>query len=282
MPRIEESWDGFKWYIREDYRHDIIALTKREWSVLKLLTLLASKEKIFVEVGVHVGSYSIRMAKLYKHVVAIEPNPYSVDCLKKNIELNNVENITVLPVACGDSDGELLLGLEEGSSSLLRASPVSVKVKVRRLDDLVDRVDVMKIDVEGYEEQVVRGGLNLIDRCKPVVVIEHHDLGGYYNIAGASMRIKGMLKGYRRFSLDGVRYAYVHEEELLDLPRNVLGMLVSYHWFSRIMDNVRDGRPWYYGLPYTWWYGMGVLDVVENLPEHVPDEREWLELIKDD
>jgi hypothetical protein len=49
-----------------------------------------------------------------------------------------------------------------------------------------------------------------------------------------------------------------------------------------MFDNVKNGRCWWYGLPYTWWYGMGVLDVVENLPEHVLDEPEWLELIKDD
>jgi len=282
MARVEESWDGFRWYIREGYMHDVIVLTKREWSVLKLLTLLASKEKVFVEVGVHTGSYSIRMAKLYKHVVAIEPNPYSIECLKKNIELNSVDNITVIPVACGDSDGELLLGVAEGSSSLLRRSPVSVKVKVRRLDDLVDHVDVMKIDVEGYEEQVIRGGLNLIDRCKPVMVIEHHDLGGYYTIEGANLRIKSMFKGYRRFNLDGVRYAYVHEDRLLELPREVVGMLAAYHWFQKMISNIGEGRAWYYGLPYTWWWGMGILDVVENLPEHVLDEPDWLELIKDD
>jgi FkbM family methyltransferase len=282
MPRIEESWDGFKWCIREGFRHDVIALTKREWSVIKLLTLLASKDKIFVEVGVHVGSYAIRMSKLYKHVIAIEPNPYSIECLKTNMELNKVQNMTVIPVACGDSDTELLLGLEEGSSSLIRKSPVNVKVKVKRLDDLIDYVDVMKIDVEGYEEQVIRGGLSIINKCKPTMVIEHHDLGGYYNIAGASIRIKNMLKGYRRFSLDGVRYAYVHEEQLPKLPKEAIGMLVAYHWFSRIMNNLREGRDWYYGLPHTWWYGMGVLDVVENLPEHVLDEPEWLELIKDD
>jgi FkbM family methyltransferase len=282
MPRIERSWDGFLWCIREGFRHDVIALTKREWSVMKLLALLASKDKIFAEVGVHVGSYAIRMSKLYRHVIAIEPNPFSLDCLKANMELNKVQNMTVIPVACGDSDAELLLGLAEGSSSLIGESSASVKVKVKRLDDLIDYVDVMKIDVEGYEEQVVRGGLNIINKCKPTMVIEHHDLGGYYNITGASIRIKNMLKGYRRFNLDGVRYAYVHGEQLPKLPKEVIGMLATYHWFSRMMDNLRGGRDWYYGLPRTWWYGMGVLDVVENLPEHVLDEPEWLGLIKDD
>jgi len=62
MARIEESWDGFKWYIREGFRHDEITLTKREYSVLKSLKLLASKEKTFIEVGAHVGYYTIRMS----------------------------------------------------------------------------------------------------------------------------------------------------------------------------------------------------------------------------
>jgi FkbM family methyltransferase len=282
MTRIEESWDGFKWYIREGFRHDSITLTKREYSLLKLLKSLASKEKTFVEVGAHVGYYTVRLAPIYGEVIAIEPNPQSLECLRKNIELNKLSNIKIIPVACGEKEDTLPLGIMEGGSSFYRKNVQTINVPVRRLDDLVVYGDVVKIDVEGWEEKVIVGATHFISRCKPIIFIEHHEFEYYPEAKGSYERIKKMLIGYRRFNLDCTRFAYVHEDMLKTLSRETLGLLVGYHWFWKMFFNVKEGRYWYYGLPHTWWYGMGVLDVVENLPEHVLDEPEWLELIRDD
>jgi FkbM family methyltransferase len=282
MTRIEKSWDGFSWYIREGFRHDEITLTKREYSVLKLLIALASKDKTFVEVGTHVGYYAIRMSPLYGKVIAIEPNPQSLECLKKNIELNGSSNIKIITIACGEKEDTLPLGIMEGGTSFYRKNVQTINVPVKRLDDLVDYGDVVKIDVEGWEEKVIAGATRFINKCKPIIVIEHHEFGYYKEAKGAYERIKKMLTGYRRFNLDGTRFTYVHEDKLKTLSREILGLLVGYHWFWKMFDNVKDGRCWWYGLPHTWWYGMGVLDVVENMPEHVLDEPEWLELIKND
>jgi FkbM family methyltransferase len=282
MPRVEVSWDGFKWWVREGFRADAITLTKREFSVLKLLTLLSSKEKTFVEVGAHVGYYAVRMAPLYKQVIAIEPNPQNLECLRKNIELNGLTNVQVIPVACGEGEGTLPLGLMEGSSSFYRTNVPTVSVPVKRLDDLVQWGDVVKVDVEGWEEHVIKGAIRFIDRCKPIIVIEYHEFGYYPQAKGAFENIKRMLINYRRFNLDGCRFVHVHESRLKTLSREVLGFLLGRHWLLKMVSNERAGRPWYYGLPHTWWYGMGILDVIENLPEHVLEEPEWLELIRDD
>lgn len=277
---VYESWDGFKWYIREGFRHDSIVLSRREYVVLKTLKALASKDRIFTEVGAHIGYYSIRMSNLYKHVHAIEPNPFSIDGLKRNIELNNASNITIHPVACGDYNGEGYLTLEETCSTLLQ-TPKSVrriKVSVRKLDDLIEYTDVIKIDVEGFEERVVRGGLNLIYTCKPTIIIEHHQVAGrdsFYNI-------RNMLKGYRWFAFGGGRWCYVHSDRLTEMGEDVLKMLITYHWLNKIVENIYGGRAWYHGLPSTWWYGMDVLDFIEVLPEYALKEPDWLNLIKED
>ena len=281
LSRIEESWDGFKWHIRDGFRHDSLTLTKREYSVLKLLKSLASKEKTFVEVGAHVGYYTVRMAPIYRQVIAIEPNPQSLECLTKNIELNRLSNIKIIPVACGEKEDTLPLGIMEGGSSFYRKNIQTINVPVKRLDDLVEFGDVVKIDVEGWEEKVIAGATRFISKCKPIIIIEHHEFEYYPEAKGSYERIKKMLTGYRRFNLDCTRFAYIHQDTLKTLPKETLGLLVGYHWFWKMFYNVKEGRPWYYGLPHTWWYGMGILDVVENLIEHL-DEPEWLELIKDE
>lgn len=282
MPRIERSWDGFLWWVREGFRHDAITLTKREYSMLKTLTLLASREKTFLEVGAHVGYYSIRMAKLYGKVIAVEPNPQSIECLKKNIELNNVENIEIIPVACGEKEEVKPIGLMEGGTSFYRVNAPTINVTVKKLDQIVAHADIVKIDVEGWEEKVVNGARELISRSRPIIFIEHHEFEYYPEARGSYENIRRQLSNYRRFNLDCTRFCYVPEEKLYSLGRQVLGLLAGYHWLWRMVFNIKDGKPWYYGLPYTWWYGMGILDVIENLPEHVVEEPEWLEIIRND
>jgi len=219
---------------------------------------------------------------LYKQVIAIEPNPQNLECLTKNIELNKLSNIKIIPIACGEKEEILPLGIMESGSSFYRKNVKTINVPVKRLDDLVEYGDVVKIDVEGWEEKVIAGATNFISKCKPIIFIEHHGLEYYPEAEGSFSRIKKMLIGYRRFNLDGTRYAYVHQDKLKTLSRETLGLLAGYHWFWKMISNVKEGRCWYYGLPYTWWWGMGILDVIENLPEHIMDEPEWLELIKDD
>lgn len=276
---IKESWDGFKWYVREGFRHDSIVLSRREYSVLKTLTALATKDNIFTEIGVHVGYYSIRMAKLYKHVHAVEPNPLSIEGLKRNMKLNNVTNITIHQVACGDYNGEGYLTLKETQSTLIptHQTEEKIKVTVKKLDDLVEYTDVVKIDVEGFEEKVIKGGLNLIYTCKPTIIIEHH-----HNVdKEAFNNIKKMLKEYRRFNLDNNRWCYVHNDKLTKINKDALKMMTVYHWFNKIVENIYNGKAWYHGLPSTWWYGMGILDFCETLPEYVLKEPEWISFIEE-
>jgi len=89
-------------------------------------------------------------------------------------------------------------------------------------------------------------------------------------------QIKESWDGFKWWVREGFR----HDE--ITLTKEVLGLLAAYHWFWKMFFNVKEGKAWYHGLPHTWWYGMGVLDVVENLPEHVLEEPEWLDLIKND
>jgi hypothetical protein len=68
---VAESWDGFKWYIVDE--HSKVVLSKGELSVLRALQLLPCD--VFVDVGAHVGYYTVRMARKCREVIAFEPNP---------------------------------------------------------------------------------------------------------------------------------------------------------------------------------------------------------------
>jgi FkbM family methyltransferase len=270
---IKESWDGFKWYIEGG--HDSVVLSKGELSVLKALYTIPCET--FVDVGSHVGYYAIRMAKRCKNVIAVEPNPKNREKLLKNIELNALPNVKVIPYAIGEKRYTAKFWLADTSSTLLQGyvSGVPIEVQVVPLDEVVDSADVIKIDVEAYEWKVLQGMPKLIDKYKPSLIVEHHDFRGYK--INDYPKIKSFLSslGYIDIFLTPPHHLYYHKSKNLHLIKP----LIANHWIALCTINMEQRRPWYYGLPYTWWYGMNFVDFLQEIPEHIflPDEPAWVD-----
>lgn len=275
MSKIVESWDGLRWLIREgeQFSHDDVALSKGEWTVLQTLTRLGSKSLTFADVGAHVGFYAVRMSRIFKEVYAFEPNPLSVECMKTNLDLNQVTNAKIFQVAVGDKaeDGELyLLG---PSSSFIPFSEATgrIRVKIQRLDDLIEGVDVIKLDVEGWEEYALAGAERILRDSKPVLIIEHHEYRGYPQLKGMHERINARLNDHVSLGVDGAHWIYMPKGSDL----SPLTYAVVRCWFEKILRNVRTHEPWYYGFPYTWWWGLSPYGFITELPKHVLTEEEW-------
>jgi FkbM family methyltransferase len=146
----------------------------------------------FIDVGAHIGWYSLKAAKAVGpsgHVIAVEPNRETLTRLRDNIRASGVSSVvSVAPVACADSETTLTFYAAShrntGESSLSAANAsqegaiaASYPVRARRLDDIareagVNRVDAIKIDVEGAEFLVLRGAAEILERYRPVVAVE--------------------------------------------------------------------------------------------------------------
>jgi FkbM family methyltransferase len=148
-------------------------------------------DAVFVDVGAHIGYYSLKAAAALGpggRVIAIEPNPPTVQELRDNIAASGATRVHVSPVACGDKESTLVLyaspRANTGQTSLSRANAeqtgviaAEYRVRARPLDAIVGdegvhRVDVIKIDVEGAEMLVLRGAGRTLDRFHPVVIVE--------------------------------------------------------------------------------------------------------------
>ena len=273
---IQESWDGYRWLVRRGLSHDAIPLSKGEYTILNTLKELSSKSKVFVDVGAHVGYYAVRMAKYYKEVLAFEPNPFSVEVLQANIEINNLTNVTVFPVALGDKTEQRVLYVRQAMTTLNPTPDATHKVpiKVDRLDNLIQKADVIKIDCEGWEERVILGANRIIEDNHPILVIEHHD-HCYAECTGMRDRIKNYLYGKNYISI-----GFGDIEHWIYVPKNAslrpLIPLITKCWFDYTIRNVQNGKPWYYGLPYTWWWGLSHYDFITELPNHILEEEMWI------
>jgi len=138
-----------------------------------------------IDVGANLGEWTVPLARKAGaggRVLAVEPNPLIAEALGRTLVINNLRQARVLAVALSDRAGNATLVLDTASSGESRlAEPRpgerGVAVPARRLDDLaaehgLDRLDLVKIDVEGHERQVLEGGAQTLARFRPALVIE--------------------------------------------------------------------------------------------------------------
>lgn len=153
----------------------------------RILLELAEESKEFFDIGANMGYYSLAAPKVNStiKVHAFEPQPNVYSALVRNVSLNSLngrvqlhnlglgskESITTMfiPPFTGSGGGSLAnLHQDEGS-------PQEVEVQVKVLDEYLGSVcnpDLIKIDVEGYEYEVVSGAMRLINQSKPTIIIE--------------------------------------------------------------------------------------------------------------
>lgn len=130
----------------------------------------------FVDAGANMGDYSLIAARAmgdHGLVVAFEPEPWNFGWLERNVALNGYCSVRCVQMALGDADreGELFIGDGIGRHTMvpLAHHQETIQVEVRTLDSVlpelgVERVDLMKVDVEGAELRVLRGAAETLAR----------------------------------------------------------------------------------------------------------------------
>ncbi|WP_341906514.1 FkbM family methyltransferase [Fluviicola taffensis] len=155
-----------------------------EKGTIQLLEKYLDPGSSFLDIGANIGLMSVIASKRVGErgiVYAVEANPNTVSILKTNIGLNECKNIELLPVALSDEQGTALLfenwEVNRGGASLISqgSDENGMEVKMERLDDLFQEetpVHLVKIDVEGFEPQVLRGGMSWFRKQLPIFIIE--------------------------------------------------------------------------------------------------------------
>ncbi|MEJ8475156.1 FkbM family methyltransferase [Roseibium algae] len=176
--------DGLKFRIYPGQNYDdrkILAKGRLpEKAEHKLLKPYLAAGSVFVDVGANIGSYTLFAASCGAEVLAIEANPQTAAKLAFNIQANSLDQVRLEEVAIGDQEGTLSLWSEPtncGFATLVEdlttgewAGDWSAKqVAVRPLADVVaeqglTRIDLLKVDVEGFEDRVVLPFLRTTDR----------------------------------------------------------------------------------------------------------------------
>ena len=134
-----------------------------------VMQLVKSKQiGTFLDLGAHVGSYSVAVAKKGWQVLSLEPAPETFKFLEKNILANRLDNVKLLNVALWSYNGFAWLyssSNQEGENSLMeKKDGQKVQVRTRTLSSLlseINHVDIAKMDIEGAEIDVFSASGNL-------------------------------------------------------------------------------------------------------------------------
>lgn len=163
------------------------------WEPEKLqeaLTYVTGQRRLALDIGAHVGLYSCVLADAFEKVHAFEANPATHACLEKN--MCQFTNVFTHNVAVGPREGSVLVEKDKdrvgntGSYFVRPQLSSAGDVTMLSIDSLsFDTVDFVKIDVEGFETNVLRGMLLTLDRCGPVIMIEEKNFKSRYDLAPA-------------------------------------------------------------------------------------------------
>lgn len=167
----------------------------------------------FVDVGANEGLFTLLASAVVGSsgaVHAFEPSPRERSRLESNIELNGLTNVHVHPVALGSEQqiGSLRVSNQEhpGQSTLggfsyrETAEVYSVEVPVETLDHVVeseriDRIDLIKIDVEGSETAVLRGARESVRRFRPMIIVEAQETS-LRQMGSSTLELMDLIRGF--------------------------------------------------------------------------------------
>jgi FkbM family methyltransferase len=194
--RRNEDSHNFEFYVLPGDKIGNITISngifeRREIQALEhLLKLRRSREAyakpgVFLDIGANIGAYSVALSSLFAEVVAFEPNPIVANVLRANLAHNRSLNVKVVEKALGaEATMASLFSIEKWNVGMASLTPTEkaeeiAKVDVVRGDDILgnllrqnERIELLKIDVEGHEPQAFRGLINTLKTHQPLIAFE--------------------------------------------------------------------------------------------------------------
>lgn len=182
------------------------------------------KNDVVVDVGAHVGIFSLSVAAKAKKVIAIECEPRNLTRLSGNIKRLNLNNVLIVDKAVWNCKSTLPLHLSNDSEShtLIEDWAITqskcnpsvdyrgqIQVKTDTLDGILDdlgivKIDFLKMDVEGAEIEAIEGAKETLTNTSKIAIACYHERNGEKTMQKTIQMLSNY--GYQLYSLDGIVY----------------------------------------------------------------------------
>jgi FkbM family methyltransferase len=181
--------DGIKYHLdigeHNGLRVYFKIFSKSTWRLFDLI----QPDFNIIDVGANIGFYTLNFAKKASkgNVFSFEPFPYNYQLLKKNISLNSFQNIQTFPIALGEKTqkismnnftdrnlGMVHISTSKNDSDGIEATTLDTFIK-DDISKISSKIDLIKIDIEGYETRFINGAIDTLTKDYPILFIEVAD-----------------------------------------------------------------------------------------------------------
>lgn len=204
---------------------------------------------IALDIGANIGNHSLFFDQFFEGVYAFEPHPLTFQLLKINSLLG--KNISVENVGLSDKKEDAIIYNEPyslGGSSIHPIGAIhalqSHRIALEKLDEMKHlwnkKIHLIKIDVEGHELQVLKGGAGLIKKNMPIIMFEQH----LRDFTPNGNKVLDMIKlfGYSRFATINKRFVTGAELDAID-SKFIRRLAVALFGYKVSLDITSDFKP---------------------------------------
>lgn len=191
-----------------------------------------------IDIGANIGNHALFFSRRFKQVVAFEPHPLTYRLLTFNTE--RAGNITAVNQGLGEKAGRLTLtedALNMGASSLVTnkgGGAEKTSIDIHTLDSAVadiEHIELIKVDVEGFEINVLNGGVNTIEKHQPIIVLEQH----------AGEFVDGSTPSLMFLADRGYRFCW-HQKGSLSWSRGISRLLDLREYITGVRHRIMAGE----------------------------------------
>jgi len=180
-----------------------------EFNDMGFLLHFLRKEDVFIDVGSNVGSYTIlSSAEIGAKTISIEPVPSTFDFLANNISLNNISGLVdAHNIALGARNGSIRFTTTQDTVNHVAINNEKdlIEVQVNTLDSVIKEINpcLIKIDVEGYESEVLKGAdITLKNPSLMALIVELNGSGRRYGFDDNDTHQKLINNGFNPYKYD--------------------------------------------------------------------------------
>lgn len=166
---------------KEDCIQSIIASTKDYWDMQahRIIDKYLKENSVILDIGANIGSHTLYWAieKKAKKIYSFEPFDKIYEILNTNIKLNYLQDkVNIFNYGLSDEECNAEIGRFNkhniGGTDFVKNETGRFKLKTLDSLKIKEHIDLIKIDVEGAEVEVLKGGIKTIEKNKPILVIE--------------------------------------------------------------------------------------------------------------
>ncbi len=186
-------WDRLGWRGRATYLAHLFKACAQQHhrEMMPLFRTLLPPDGVVVDAGAHSGQFAKLFARLVPdgQVHAFEPSGYARSILRRAIRFNRLANVRIHGYGLADEEVDLELqtpikrsgsagfGIASFGRAASQTETIGEQVHVRRLDDAasdleIDRIDLIKADIEGWELRLLVGARQCLERFRPALLVE--------------------------------------------------------------------------------------------------------------